>query len=117
MNQVVDLSHSMAIRVSIWEKLHKLNTDLLFNCGYYPRGGCQDCSFTLPNPSCKFSHILLDTRPGTPYIPNQLTRRTQAQAQTKKKRDKTAWGISIEKILPKLPPHIREEILRLMEGR
>ncbi len=111
---VVDLSPSMAIRVRAWERVHKVDTELLFGCGYYPRGGCQDCSWNQPNLSCKFSHILSDTRLSTPYTPNQQAPSTQIQIQTKKKRDKTAWGVNLESILSKLPPAIQEEFKRIL---
>ena len=57
---MMDLSPIMKIRIKSWH--HKVDEKLLHECAYYPRGGCQDCHWMAPNPSCSYSHILIDTR-------------------------------------------------------
>lgn len=48
-----------------------IDIQLLSECAYYPRvpafgrpPKCRSCSFTHPNLSCRYGHILIDTRIG-----------------------------------------------------
>jgi len=98
---VIDLSPSMALRVRDWYRLrNKLDVKLLFECAYYPRSGCQDCSWESPNPDCKWSHILIDTRIGGGHL----------RMRDGKKKD------SLEKILSRLPKEVMEEIKMILKG-
>ena len=102
---VIDLSPQMQQRVSEWKRNgHDLDVSLLFNCSYYPRGGCQDCSFDSPNSSCKWSHILTDTRIDPPL--------KQTIKQVKKNRK-----VNIEILLSRLPAEVQDEIRKIIEGR
>lgn len=105
---IIDLSQSMQRRVIEYKRMgHKIDLTLLYECAYYPRGGCQDCSFGSPNADCKWSHILIDTR-CNPSIPSST-----------KHRDKTGKKvINLDVLLSKLPEEIREEIRKIIqEGR
>lgn len=102
---IIDLSPSMAVRVRDWTRLHKLDVTLLFNCAYYPRGGCQDCSFDAPNGRCKRSHILIDTQCNPP----EISLKTKSRNRRKKE-------ININILLSKLPTEIQEEIRKIIEG-
>jgi hypothetical protein len=99
---VIDLSPSMALRVREWyRQRHKLDVKLLFECAYYPRGGCQNCSWDSPNSDCKWSHILIDTR---------VDGSGQLRMRGGKKKD------SLEKILSRLPKEAMEEIKMILKG-
>lgn len=102
---IIDLSPSMQERVNQWQRLgHKTDPILLNQCAYYPRGGCQDCTFDQPNDSCKWSHILIDTRINPPL--------KQTIKQVKKNRK-----VNIDVLFSQLPEEVREEIRRIIEGR
>jgi hypothetical protein len=101
---VVSLQHRAIID---WGKRYPIDNQLLDQCAYYPKAGCQYCSFDSPNPECSRSHILSDTRitPASPSIASNLGRSSK-RATGKKE----AWGISLEKIWEKLPESVRMEV-------
>src|SRR3989304_1397695 len=102
---LIDLSLSMKERVDEWQRRgHKTDQTLLYQCAYYPRGGCQHCSFDSPNDRCKWSHILTDTRIDPPL--------KQTIKQVKKNRK-----INIDGLLSRLPTDVQEEIRKILEGR
>ena len=102
---IIDLSPSMQERVTEWQRLgHQLDVTLLYQCGYYPRGGCQDCSFDSPNDRCKQSHILIDTRINPPLL------NLKSKKQSKGK-------VNFETLLSRLPEEAREAVRRIPEGR
>jgi hypothetical protein len=100
---VIDLSFGMTARIREWYRLgNKIDVRLLFECAYYPRGGCQDCSWELPNSDCKWSHILIDTRiDGDGHLRMREGRKRQE---------------SLEKILSKLPKEVMDEIKQVLSG-
>jgi len=101
---IIDLSPSMKERVDQWQRLgHKTDPTLLYQCSYYPRGGCQDCSFDSPKEDCKWSHILIDTRIDPPV--------KQTIKQVKKNRK-----INIEVLLSRLPVEVQDEIRKILGG-
>ncbi len=60
----LQLSPLMQQAISNWRRLGHLTDDTLISqCAYYPRSGCQHCSFQSPNPSCNHSHILTLSEP------------------------------------------------------
>jgi hypothetical protein len=106
--------------VSNWQRNHPIDGKLLSECSYYPRGGCQSCKWDWPNQRCDKAHILNDTRcqPILGWIPKVashsinegcLRRSTSTPSQPTPK-SPTAWGRSLSKIFPSLPPEIQEEI-------
>jgi len=100
---IVDLSLSMQQRVDEWRRTgHKLDLQLLFNCSYYPRGGCQDCSFDAPNPKCKWAHLLIDTRINPPKFSFK---------------QKSKQTINLETLIHKLPEKVQQQIRDILEGR
>ena len=102
---VINLSTSMQERVAEWKRNgHNLDATLLFNCSYYPRGGCQDCEFDSPNPDCSKSHLLVDTRINPP-----LNLKTKVKSGRK--------VVSLETLISKLPLEAQEEIRKIIEGR
>ena len=104
---VIDLSPGMKVRVGEWGRQgHQLDIKLLFECAYYPRGGCQNCSWDKPNPKCPYSHILIDTRIGGAPIPPQRVVKV-------KKSERKFW----KELWEGLTPQLREEIEKVLEGR
>jgi hypothetical protein len=106
MRNVIDLSLGMTQRVREWYRLgNKLDVRLLNECSYYPRGGCQDCSWEAPNPDCKWSHILIDTRCDN--------RGNAGRIHLKVVKRKENW---LAALIAKLPKEAREEIEKVMKG-
>jgi hypothetical protein len=102
---VIDLSNSMQERVTEWKRVgHDLDTSLLFNCSYYPRGGCQDCTFDSPNLSCTKAHLLIDTRINPP-----LNLKTKIRSGKRE--------VSLGGLISKLPKEAQEEVRKIIEGR
>lgn len=100
---VIDISKRMQVRLSEWYRLgNKLDVKLLFECAYYPRGGCNDCSWDYPNGNCKRAHILIDTR-----IDGGGHLRVKGGG---RKKD------SLERVLLKLPKEARDEIQMILKG-
>ena len=99
----IQLSPMMQNRVAEWKRLgHSINLKLLSECAYYPRGGCQNCEWNSPNPDCKWSHILIDTRIDTSGLNIKIKM---------KKRERS----DMEKLLTLLPPEARKEIEKLFQ--
>lgn len=102
---ILNLSKSMQKRVAAWHRQgHKLDTTLLNQCAYYPRGGCQHCHFDSPSSDCKWAHILKDTRINPPNISNQI------------KPNKRIKKADLDVLLSRLPEEAREEIMRFIRS-
>lgn len=96
---IIDLSPAMLQRVKNYN--HKIDRRLLSECAYYPRMGCQNCSWQSPNPDCRWSHILIDTRcGGEPVIMRKRV--------IKKKE---GW---LRELINKLPPSAQREVEEIM---
>ena len=99
---IIDLSPAMQERMREYQRMgHKIDETLLYECAYYPRGGCQNCTFDSPNDRCKWAHILIDTRINPPL--------NQTIKQVKKNRK-----INIDVLLSRLPKEVREEIRKIL---
>lgn len=101
---IIDLSPMMLARVKNYT--HKLNRKLLSECAYYPRMGCQNCDWQSPNPDCKWSHILTDTRCDGGAPP--------AMRKKVSKGSGTIWGVSVDKMIARLPPFARKEVEEIL---
>ena len=64
-NKVIQLNQSRKLE-TLWLGSHEIDTELLFECAYYPRppsfgtreSSCTKCSFIRPLETCKYAHIL-----------------------------------------------------------
>jgi len=93
---------------------HSIDDKLLVECAYYPRGGCQHCSWNRPNPHCKWSHILVDTRID-PFHPSPTpTNPTPSKGKTDGQPHFKAWGIDLSSLMKKVPKSMREEMERII---
>jgi hypothetical protein len=104
---IIDLSPMMLARVKNYH--HKLDRKLLSECAYYPRQGCKDCNWDAPNPDCRWSHILIDTRCGSSQ-PTVMRKRVKVA----QKKGDTLWGVQIDKLMRGLPPFARKEIEEIL---
>lgn len=93
---------------------HSLDKKLLLECAYYPRGGCQDCTFTNPNPKCDKSHILKLEPPkhpgkvynmhGEPIKPKPVVNKM------------TAWGKDLTSIWSTLPEDVKSQVMGVLKN-
>ena len=101
---LIDLSPTMLARIKNYN--HPVDRLLLSECAYYPRAGCQDCSFDQPLSKCKFSHILIDTR-----ITSPVTSQVKSPLKSKQKDDLWHW----KQLLSTLPSSAQAEVRKLMK--
>jgi hypothetical protein len=94
---IIDLSPVMLSRVKNYR--HKVDRKLLSECAYYPRQGCHHCSWDAPNPDCRWSHILIDTRCGSQPIIQRVRKASSKKGEN--------W---MAELISRLPPSAKREV-------
>jgi len=103
---MLQLSPLMQKWVRLWiGSGHKLDERLLVECAYYPRGGCQNCSWDTPRPECQWSHILIDSR----IDPSEIR-------SVKKKKVRSVFGKDLEELMKQLTPSDRMKVEEILRG-
>jgi hypothetical protein len=116
MKPVIQLSPLMQQAVRSWHQNgHHLDVTLLNECAYYPRQGCDQCTFNNPNPHCKRAHILVDTRIGFNWVPPQKQVQKDTLSTPKQPKTREEKLSAMEKFCQSLPSHVREEVMRVLE--